>query len=97
MTRRGGPYPYLRLDLMTKVEQGQAVHALHLGERRSIRESAEILGLSPTTAWRRFWFFMDFTLPGYYGKPSGPIPPQRGTRACPNGRPYLPTLDGGTR
>jgi hypothetical protein len=97
VTRRGGPYPYLRLDLLTKVEQGRAVVQLHLGEHRPIREAARILGLSPTTAWRRYWWYMDWTLPAHYGKPFGPIPPQRGTRACPKGRPYLPTVDGGTR
>lgn len=78
---------------MVKVEQGQAVFE-RVTAGRSIRQAAADLGLSPTTAWRRYWFLMDWTLPGYYGKPSGPIPPQRGTRACPNGRPYLPTLDG---
>jgi hypothetical protein len=94
VTRRGGPYPHLRLDLGVKVEQGHAVCQLHLGEHLPIREAARRLGLSTTTAWRRYWFVMDSSLPAYYGKPSGPIPPQRGTRACPNGRPYLPTLDG---
>jgi hypothetical protein len=59
----------------------------------SISSAARALGVSTTTAWRRYWFLADWTLPHYYGRPSGPIPPQRGTRACPHGRPYLPTLD----
>ncbi|NUV60657.1 hypothetical protein [Streptomyces sp. CAI-85] len=92
--RRGGPYPHLRLDLGIKVTQGLDVVQLVLGEGRTFREAGAALGLSPTTAWRRFWFALDLTLPERYGRPPGPIPPQRGTRACPRGRPYLPTLDG---
>lgn len=91
--RRGGPVPYLRLDLGVKVTEGLAV-AEKVAEGASIRQAAADLGMSPTTAWRRLWWFRDWALPGYYGRPRGPIPPQRGTRACPNGRPYLPTLDG---
>lgn len=93
MPRRGGPYPHLRLSLVTKVEQGNAVIRL-VARGHSIRSAAAVLGLSVTTAWRRYWFVMDWTLPHMYGKPTGPLPPQRGTRACPQGRPYLPTLDG---
>jgi hypothetical protein len=94
MTRRGGPTPYLRLNLATKVEQGAAMWHLHHTRGLSIRAAARALGLSETTGWRRYWFLADFTLPGHYGKPAGPIPPQRGTAACPRGRPRLPTLDG---
>lgn len=93
VTRRGGPTPYLRLDLMVKCEQGMAVWRL-VARGASIRQAAQALGLSPTTAWRRVWFVRDWYLPRHYGRPMGPIPPQRGTRACPNGRPYLPTMDG---
>lgn len=96
MPRRGGPYPRLRLDLAVKVEQGHAVVRLILAGH-SIRQAAAALGLSVTTAWRRYWFVMDWTLPQHYGRPPGPIPPQRGTRACPRGRPFLPTLDASER
>ncbi|MFJ9677536.1 hypothetical protein ACIRP2_05705 [Streptomyces sp. NPDC101194] len=37
---------------------------------------------------------MDRVLPLTYGRPLGPLPPQGGTRACPRGRPWLPTPDG---
>lgn len=92
--RRGGPYPHLRLNLAVKASQGTDVVRLVLGEGRTFREAGAALGLSATTAWRRYWFALDWALPAYYGRPDGPIPPQRGTRACPRGRPYLPTLDG---
>lgn len=92
MPARGGPYPRLRLDLAAKVSQGTAVVRLVLAGH-SISSAAALLGLSVTTAWRRYWFVMDWTLPQSYGRPRGPIPPQRGTKACPRGRPYLPTLD----
>lgn len=91
--RRGGPYPYLRLNVMTKADEGTAMVRL-VTAGHSIRSAAAALGLTATTGWRRYWFAMDWALPGYYGRPWGPIPPQRGTRACPNGRPWLPTLDG---
>lgn len=92
--RRGGPYPHLRLDLGVKVREGVAVVELVLGQGRTFRQAGAELGISATTAWRRYWFALDLTLPGRYGRPDGPIPPQRGTRACPRGRPYLPTVDG---
>jgi hypothetical protein len=61
---------------------------------QSIRKAAAELGMSPSTAWRRWWFYIDFTLPERYGVKRGRIPPQRGTRACPRGRPYQDVLDG---
>ncbi len=92
--RRGGPTPYLRLDLVVKVEQGRRVFALvGFGGGLSFRAAGERLGLSTTTAWRRYWFLLDWTLPTSEGRPAGPIPPQRGTRAIPNGRPCRPTRD----
>lgn len=93
-TRRGGPYPRLRLDLMTKAQQGQAVYLLVLDEGLSFRQAAARLDMSLTTCWRRFWWYSDWTLPGFYGRPAGPLPPLRGTRACPRGQPYLPTIHG---
>lgn len=92
MSRRGGPYPRLRLDLGVKVEQGVAVMAAR-NRGASFAKAGEALGLSATTAWRRWWFVHDWTLPGHYGRPLGELPPQRGTRACPRGRPCRPTLD----
>jgi hypothetical protein len=79
---------------VVKAAEGQAVVRLVLGDGLSIRAAAQALGMSPTTAWRRYWWVMDWTLPGFRGYQSGPLPPQRGTRACPRGRPWLPTLDG---
>ncbi|MFD4790540.1 hypothetical protein ACFWN1_26505 [Streptomyces sp. NPDC058459] len=96
MTKKGGPYPRLRLDLATKATQGAAVLDLVLTHGQSFRQAAATLDMSPTTAWRRFWFAIDLNTPTRAGCKPGPIPPQRGTRACPNGRPYLPTYDGRT-
>jgi hypothetical protein len=90
--RRGGPTPYLRLDLAVKANEGLAVARL-VADGASIRQAAAKLGISRMTAWRRYWFLHDWTLPEYFGRPTGPIPPQRSTRACPRGRPFLPTLD----
>lgn len=93
---RGGPYTRLRLNLAIKVTQGKEVAAL-VADGKSFTEAAAILGLSRTTAWRRYWFFQDWTLPGYYGhtgRSAGPVPPQRATRAVPRGRPYIRAVDG---
>lgn len=92
--RRGGPYPRLRLDLVIKATQGQEVVQLVLGEGRTFRQAGAALGISTTTAWRRYWFALDWTLPGYYGVKARRLPPQRGTRACPRGRPWIEELDG---
>lgn len=94
--RRAGPVPHLRRQVpdIVKIDQGMAVARL-VASGSSIRGAAGTLGLSVTTAWRRYWLITDWTLPGHYGLPCGPIPPQRATRACPAGqRPFLPTLDG---
>ena len=93
MSRRGGPYPRLRLRLDTKVEQGMQVFELRRAGL-TFAEAGARVGVSAATAWRRFWFIMDWTLPGYYGHRGRiEIPPQRGTRACPRGRPCLPAID----
>lgn len=84
--------PYLRVDSGIKVEQGLAVWEA-IANGATYRQAAAAAGMSTTTAWRRCWFVRDWTLPAVYGRPPGPIPPQRGTAACPRGRPYLPTLD----
>jgi len=55
MTPRGGPFPHLRLNRVVKVQQGTEVARLvHAGH--SFRQAADVLGLSLTTAWRRYWF-----------------------------------------
>lgn len=94
--RRGGPAPYLRRQCPphVKAADGQAMHRLVYAEGHSIRSAAAVLGLTPTTAWRRFHWWSDWILPEWvYGQPRGPYPPQRSSRACPRGRPWLPTLD----
>jgi hypothetical protein len=94
VTRRGGPYPYLRLDIAVKVEEGMRVSKL-VRAGHSFREISAITGLSPTTAWRRYWWLQDWTLPHFWGKSSLTVPPQRGTRACPSGRPWIRAIDEG--
>lgn len=92
MPGRGGSRAYTSLDVGIKVREGTEVLRL----RRNGHTFTEIgarLGLSATTAWRRYWWLLDWTLPSHYGLPNGPIPPLRGTRAVPRGRPCLPTLD----
>ena len=80
--RRGGPVPYCRLNSTAAALEGLAV-LRHVAAGRSIRQAARTLGMSPTTAWRRYWLVMDWTLPLYRdGRTSlGPRPPQRGTAA----------------
>jgi hypothetical protein len=90
--RRGGPSPHSRLDLAVKVEQGTRAHRLH-ESGLSFAEIGERLGLSETTAWRRACWYRDWTLPATHGLPVRRIPPQRGTAACPRGRPCIPELD----
>ncbi len=90
--RRGGPTPYVRLDTAIKARDGRRVAEL-MAHGLSVRAAAETLGMSATTAWRRYWWLQDWTLPGSYGLPLGAPPPMRGTRACPHGRPCRPTLD----
>ncbi|WP_406462327.1 hypothetical protein OH768_44230 [Streptomyces sp. NBC_01622] len=92
INRRGGPYPHRRLSAAIKTSQGIAVLDL-VSAGATFRQAAAATGLSPTTAWRRAWWIRDFNLPRHFGRAPGPVPPQRGTAACPRGRPYLPTLD----
>lgn len=93
-SNRGGPHPHRRIPADIKARQGLAVYELVWGKGLSYRKAAAHLGMSPTTAWRRSHWFADWMLPARYGRPDGPLPPQRGTAACPRGRPYMPTLDG---
>jgi hypothetical protein len=90
--RRGGPTPRLRLALATKVDQGSRAHQLHQAGL-SFAEIGEQPGLSETTAWRRCRWYEDWTLPATVGLPIRRIPPQRGTAACPRGRPCVPEVD----
>ncbi|HET9255761.1 MAG TPA: hypothetical protein VFO16_11225 [Pseudonocardiaceae bacterium] len=92
MRRRGGPTPYLRLNLAVKVGQGAEAHRLHTAGF-TFAEVAERLGVSLTTAWRRCRWYEDWTRPATVGLPIRRIPPQRGTRACPRGRPCIPEVD----
>lgn len=93
--RRGGPHPHRRVPYLTKLEQGDAIwRAVVLGGA-TFRQAGAALGLSKTTAWRRYWFVVDYDLPARWGvKNRGPLPPQRGTKACPKGRPWQDSLDG---
>lgn len=85
-----GPYSRLRGNYSLWVQQGAAAWPLIVGGRGSVRQAAKMLGLSPTTAWRRAWWYHDWiVLPGFYGLERGPVPHQRGTRAVPRGRPTL--------
>lgn len=92
--RRAGPTPYCRLDLTTKVDQGMAVVELVLGRGYSFRQAAAELGMSVTTTWRRGRWVQDWLLPERYGVRASRLPPQRGTGACPRGRPWIKELDG---
>jgi hypothetical protein len=84
MRRRGGPTPYLRLDLGVKVDQATQVHRLH-GDGATFAQIAERTGLSLTTCWRRFWWYRDWSEPAKVARPIRRVPPQRGTAACPRG------------
>ena len=92
MRRRGGPTPHLRLDLGIKVDQGTEAHRLH-SAGLTFAEVADRLGVSLTTAWRRCRWYEDWTRPVESGLPIRRIPPQRGTRACPRGRPCIPEVE----
>jgi hypothetical protein len=92
MRRRGGSTPYVRLDLAVKADQGSEAHQLHTAGF-TFAEVADRMGVSLTTAWRRCRWFEDWTTPAESGHPIRRIPPQRGTRACPRGRPCIPEVD----
>lgn len=91
--RRGGPYPYLHVTEFRLIDEGLAVHQV-IARGASFAQAGAALGFSKTTAWRRYWWIVDRSLPERWGAKPGPIPPMRGTRACPRGRPWQPTLDG---
>jgi hypothetical protein len=88
-----GPYARLRVNCVTRwVEAERAWFLIH-AHGRSVREAAQILGLSMTTTWRRAWWYNDATIGRFYGYPDGPAPHQRGTRAVPRGRPTILPMD----
>lgn len=95
MPPRGGSIPHTTLNFVVKAEQGGRAYDLHqLGGGASFRDIGTHLRVSATTAWRRYWWYTDWiALPHYYGLPFGPVPPQRGTRRIPRGRPCIPALD----
>lgn len=84
-----GPYARLRGNYLRWLEEGAAAWPLIVMGQGSVRQAAGMLGLSPTTAWRRAWWYHDHVvLNRWDGFQPGPVPHQRGTRAVPHGRPY---------
>lgn len=90
-----GPYTKLRLDIVRRYSEGYNAWSLIILGGTPVRAAARILGLSPTTAWRRAHWYGDQNLNRMYGYPDGPIPQQRGTRAVPRGRPIVLPHDAG--
>jgi len=88
-----GPYARLRVNDVTRYYEAYQAWLLIIIGRRSVRDAARIMGLSPTTAWRRANWFNDMDLNRFYGFPAGPPPRQRGTRAVPRGRPIVLPMD----
>lgn len=88
----GGPYSRNRLPVEVKKEQGVEVYVRHIGGT-PIRAVAAALGMSATTAWRRFWWYQDAVVYPELcdDRHRDHVPPQRSTRACPRGMP--PILD----
>ncbi|MFG2473536.1 hypothetical protein [Streptomyces fagopyri] len=91
--RQAGPAPHRRIPYDIKATQGLAVLQL-VTAGATIRAAAAQTGLSPTTAWRRMWWLRDWLLPDRYGVRARRLPAQRGTAACPRGRPWIEELDG---
>ena len=87
----GGPYLSNRVPSEVKATEGLEVYRRHVGGT-PIRQVAREVGLSTTTAWRRFWWYRDMIIyPSFRNLPRDHVAPQRGTRACPSGEP--PILD----
>jgi hypothetical protein len=88
-----GPYSKLRVNPVTRyLEAERAWFLIHRGGL-SVRQTAQALGLSATTAWRRACWYNDATSNRFHGFPDGPPPHQRGTRAVPRGRPIVLPMD----
>jgi hypothetical protein len=90
-----GPYARLRLNVVQRYQESYAAWALIIAGGMPVRRAAAMLGLSPTTSWRRAHWFGDQNLNRAYGLPDGPPPRQRGTRLCPHGRPIVLPHDAG--
>jgi hypothetical protein len=83
-----GPYSRLRGNYALWLEQGATAWPLIVMHQGSVRQAARLLGISPTTAWRRAWWYHDWIVLNHWaGLEPGPVPRQRGTRTVPNGRP----------
>lgn len=83
-----GPYSRLRGNYTQWIGPARQAWEMVIVGPYTVREAAAVLGMSPTTTWRRAWWFEDWiALPRYYGYEPGPVPHQRGTRAVPRGRP----------
>lgn len=95
MTRRAGPELHRRLNSALVLALGQQLADGYYEQRLTIRQLADAHGLSTTTCWRRLHLYLDWTLPLYNGNPlPHRLPAQRGTEACPSGRPAVPGHDG---
>lgn len=83
-----GPYSRLRGNHVQWLGPARQAWEMIVMGNVGVRAAAARLGMSPTTAWRRAWWYEDWIAqPQYYGLEHGPAPHQRGTRAVPNGRP----------
>lgn len=92
--RRGGPFPHLALSTTVKLDQGRQAVQLRT-EGWSFRQIAPVIGVSPATAWRRFWWLLDATVPQSQGLSPDFRLPQRHTSAHPSGdRPWIDAVDG---
>lgn len=88
-----GPYSRTRVNEAVRIPQAAKAWELIEGRGMTVRQAAQVLGMSVTTTWRRARWFGDWTLNSFYGLPLGPKPHQRGTRACPSGRPIVLPVD----
>jgi hypothetical protein len=81
---RGRPSPQARLPWERKHQEGFDVYRLVVGGQLTFREAAARTGMATTTAWRRYWWFVDVAV--YLmcrDLPRDHVPPQRATRECP--------------
>lgn len=84
-----GPYSRLRGNYAQWIGPARQAWEMIVVGPYTVREAATALGMSPTTTWRRAWWYHDWiALNVWEGLTPGPVPHQRGTRAVPRGRPY---------
>jgi hypothetical protein len=87
---RGGPSPQARLPWERKHQEGFDVYRLVFGGQLTFREAAARTGMATTTAWRRYWWFVDVAVyPMCRDLPRDHVLPQRATRECPRGEPPI--------